>query len=302
MPRLLRRPEQGHRLRLRALAGSLALLALVSGACGGGSEGDRSPGRDASPAAGRDRPLGAAELRRAAARACKDRNETTLLDQDLPNTPGGLRRLGTRMLELELRLMRRLDALEGTGSEGELLRSAVRHRRRWAEAQLEGVADDAASRRSVRAFRRLGLRGCATTGAATMPYGPKWVEERVRICSGYLPSLRRDGAAVRASTGPERVRRIRHLAAQLERLGRIGLYLNRIPPEAGQLDDASLRELKRAAIGLRHLAEAIERGAAPSAVRAARAEMRRAAIRGTAAWRLLNIPVCDRIFDAPGRV
>ena len=278
---------------LRALT-AVVLLVTALAACGGGGDEDKDEPRDTR------RGPSLAEWRLEVRNACREHSERLMESVNrLPGTRRQARRFARRMLRRERRFLVELRGSDAPASDRLGFREAVRDRIRSVDAQLKGRRGDARRRAAsaFEAFEDMNLVDCAAHGAYGLPDGASYALERERGCRRKLGGLRRAAARVRKlPPGQAKLQAGQAFARRIREFGRRNPLEGAVPPAAEDVERVAFREIRRLADAFTDLLNAAERGDRPAFDRA-RKRFLRSAIRGGTAWRVLNIPSCEALYN-----
>lgn len=274
------------------------LLMLLLAACGGGDgdEGERTEGRTTPAAAGReeDREPDATEFRREANALCDRYNLNLVRRTTLPTSRKQERRVLRRVFLGRLRLLARLAHVEGPRAERRTLRRAIRAQRR---AMRRGGPQKGFRLRGLSAFQGAGVIRCGLFGAIGLPGAQDWQDTLTTKCTARVKRIRKAVRQTRAApVGTAKVPGVEALARHFRRAGR-PLALPGLPDPARPLYRTGLLQLRRTGAAFDRLAEA-GRNQDSAAIDSASDALTRAAVRGNAAWNLLNVGACRGYYDA----
>lgn len=273
-------------------AAAIALLAVTIAACGGGDE-QREPRDTREPTI--------ADFRFEARKLCREHVGDVIRGVDrLPSTRAQLAAFERRLLQGERRFLDRLERVPAPAAERVGFRRAIDERRRSIDARLERRRRDGRmfAGRAFESFDRMNLADCAGPGAYGLTEGPEYAMARDRSCRRRLRVVRRAAQRFREVDGPAaKYRAGLEVAERVKEFGRRTTLNGGVPPPADKLDRAAHREVRRAGQAMEAAARAARRGDA-AATRRAQRRLRRSLYRGVAAWHVLRIPSCERLYES----
>jgi hypothetical protein len=278
---------------LRAIAALLLLSAVALGACGGGDDED-----DDRPDTRRGPSL--AEWRLETRGLCRDHSERLLAGvKRLPESRKAAERFERRILRRERKFLARLARVEVPRQDRIGFRNAIRDRRKAVTARLKDRDAEArsATARAVATLERKNLLDCAGSGAYGVEGGTSYASDRDRQCRRRLRGLRRAAKRVRSlPVGEAKLTAGLAFARRVQAFGRRPPIDALVPEAVEDLERRAFREVRVAGKALRDTLLAARRIDRPAFNRA-RARFRRSAFRGSAAWWVLNIPSCEKLYE-----